>query len=45
MAWEEAPKPEVDAGRFVTHRFALDEFDKAYDVSPGQPTPERSRSS
>jgi threonine dehydrogenase-like Zn-dependent dehydrogenase len=23
----------IDAGRFVTHRFALDEFDKAYDVS------------
>jgi alcohol dehydrogenase len=22
----------IDAGRFVTHRFALDEFDKAYDV-------------
>ena len=22
----------IDAGRFVTHRFALDEFDQAYDV-------------
>jgi threonine dehydrogenase-like Zn-dependent dehydrogenase len=22
----------IDAGRFVAHRFALDEFDKAYDV-------------
>ena len=22
----------IDAGRFVTHHFALDEFDKAYDV-------------
>jgi alcohol dehydrogenase len=23
---------QVDAGRFITHRFALDEFDEAYDV-------------
>ena len=23
---------QIDAGRFVTHRFALDEFDEAYDV-------------
>ncbi len=23
---------QVDAGRFVTHHFALDEFEKAYDV-------------
>jgi alcohol dehydrogenase len=28
----------VDAGRFITHRFALDEFDEAYDVfaRPGE---------
>jgi alcohol dehydrogenase len=24
---------QVDAGRFITHRFTLDEFDQAYDVS------------
>jgi len=23
---------QLDAGRFVTHRFALDEFEQAYDV-------------
>jgi alcohol dehydrogenase len=23
---------QIDAGRFITHRFALDEFDEAYDV-------------
>src|ERR1019366_2379447 len=23
---------QIDAGRFITHRFALDEFDKAYDT-------------
>ena len=42
-AWEEVPDPEitddgdvivqVDASRFVTHRFGMDEFDKAYEVS------------
>ena len=43
-AWEEAPDPEltdggdtitpgqIDAMKFVTHHFGLDEFDQAYDV-------------
>jgi alcohol dehydrogenase len=22
----------IDAGQFITHRFALDEFDQAYDI-------------
>jgi threonine dehydrogenase-like Zn-dependent dehydrogenase len=42
-AWEEAPDPDptlmrlittgqIDAKRFITHHFDLDEFDAAYDV-------------
>ena len=37
---------QIDAGRFVTHRFALDEFDGGLRrIRPGRPTPARSRSS
>jgi threonine dehydrogenase-like Zn-dependent dehydrogenase len=39
-AFQEAPDPEmrllttgqIDAKRFITHHFGLDEFDEAYDV-------------
>jgi alcohol dehydrogenase len=26
------PEGQLDAGRFVTHRFSMDEFEQAYDV-------------
>ena len=39
-AWEEVPEPRrrarstagQDAGQFVTHRFSMDDFEKAYEV-------------
>ena len=30
-AWEDA-SGQIDAKRFITHHFGLDEFDEAYDV-------------
>ena len=35
---------QIDANPIITHHFAMDEFDQAYDTFAARPTPARSRS-